>query len=79
MKKLLNNKEDFKNWRLHYFNDILNSYDECEPKEYPCVGSYVELIEGVNCYYDDEKIDEFISLCYKNLGKDIKDINVNGI
>ena len=37
MKELLNNKEDFKNWRLHYFNDILNSYEECEPKEYPCV------------------------------------------
>ena len=48
-------------------------------ENYGGVGSYVELIEGVNCYYDDEKIDEFISLCYKNLGKDIKDINVNGI
>ena len=43
------------------------------------VARYVQFIEGVDCYYDDKKIDEFISLCYKNLGKDINDINFNNI
>lgn len=64
-------KPDF--WRNGRF--VFNYIEE----NYGGVGGYVELIEGVNCYYDDEKIDEFISLCYKNLGKDINDINVNGI
>lgn len=68
MKKLLNNKEDFKNWRLDYFNDILNSYEECEPKEYPCVVVY-RTYETDYCLRD--RVDyEFVYLndvSYENL------------
>ena len=42
------------------------------------VAHYVQFTEGVNCYFDDKQIDEFISLCYKNLGNDINDIIFNG-
>lgn len=31
------------------------------------VARYVQFIEGVDCFYDDSQIDEFITQCYKNI------------
>jgi hypothetical protein len=67
----MKNKPD--QWRDGQF--VFNYIEE----NYCGVGRYVQFIEGVDCYYDDKKIDEFISQCHKNLGKDINDINFNNI
>lgn len=74
MKELLSNKEDFRKWREHYFNYIMDSYDECEPKEYPCVVVY-RTFEGEYClrnlednYYARKRVDyEFVYLNNKSL------------
>ena len=60
-------------WRDGQF--VFNYIEE----NYCGVGRYVQFIEGVDCYYDDNKIDEFISLCHYHLGTDINDINFNNI
>jgi hypothetical protein len=60
-------------WRDGQF--VFNYIEE----NYCGVGRYVQFIEGVDCYYDDKKIDEFISLCHYHLGTDINDINFNNI
>ena len=67
----MKNKPD--QWRMGQF--VFNYIEE----NYCGVGRYVQFIEGVDCYYDDKKIDEFISISHKNLGKDINDINFNNI
>ena len=67
----MKNKPD--QWRDGQF--VFNYIEE----NYCGLGRYVQFIEGVDCYYDDKKIDEFISICHKNLGKDINDINFNNI
>jgi hypothetical protein len=38
------------------------------------VARYVQFIDGVDCFYDDEKIDEFIDRCYITL---IESLNAN--
>lgn len=31
------------------------------------VARYVQFIDGIDCFYNDEKIDEFIVRCYETL------------
>ena len=53
MKRLLNNKEEFTDWISGYNNMFyVNSYEEDEPLNYPCVVIYNER-ENFNSYKDD--------------------------
>ena len=49
-----------KNWRdgQFVFNYINDKYR---------VARYVQFIDGVDCFYNDEKIDEFIVRCYETM------------
>ena len=49
-----------KNWRngQFVFNYINKKYR---------VAKYVQFIHGVDCFHNDEKIDEFIVRCYETL------------
>lgn len=60
MKRLLNNKEDFDNWCED--NDLCNynSYEEDEPKYYPCIVSFRFADSGGFIY--DELYYEFVYL-----------------
>jgi len=52
MKKLLNNKEDFENWKSNKSKRfILCEEDEEYPSNYPCVISELTVI---NCYGDKD-------------------------
>ena len=53
MKFLLNNKEDFDNWRENNTSYDCISYAEDEPKYYPCVVTYRYVDSADNLYYDD--------------------------
>lgn len=54
MKRLFNNKEEFTGWINDYNNNrfYVNSYEEEEPLNYPCVVIYNEK-ENFNSYRDD--------------------------
>lgn len=43
------------------FNYIEETYGD--------VARYVQFIEHIDCFYNDEKIDSFIDACYKALKK----------
>ena len=51
-----------KNWRngQFVFNYIDDNYR---------VARYVQFINGVDCFYDDENIEAFIVKCYENIMK----------
>lgn len=51
-----------KDWRdgQFVFNYINDNY---------LVARYVQFINGVDCFYDDENIDAFIVRCYENIMK----------
>lgn len=69
MKTLLNNKEDFDFWRKN--NDSYNciSYEEDEPKYYPCVVTFRILSTGYSIY--DDLYYEFIYLQDFELDKEL--------
>ena len=53
-------KDKPKEWRdgqfvFNYINEVYG------------VARYVQFIEGIDCYYNDEKIDQFIDKCYVTL------------
>lgn len=53
MKRLFDNKEEFTDWISGYTNSFyVNSYEEEEPLNYPCVVIYNER-ENFNSYKDD--------------------------
>ena len=59
MKVLLNNKEDFDNWReCDSYNYI--SYSEDEPKNYPCIVTFRVIDAGYSIY--DDLYYEFVYL-----------------
>ena len=56
-----------KGWRDGQF--VFNYIDEVYG-----VARYVQFNEGVDCFYNDEKIDEFIDKCYNTL---MESLNAN--
>lgn len=52
MKVLLNNKEDFDSWRTNNDSFDCISYEEDEPKYYPCIVAF-RYVDSDNLYYDD--------------------------
>lgn len=54
MKRLFNNKEEFIDWISYYKTSkfYVNSYEEEEPLNYPCVVIYNET-ENFNSYKDN--------------------------
>ena len=53
-------KDKPKEWRdgqfvFNYINEVYG------------VARYVQFIEGIDCFYNDEKIDQFIDKCYVTL------------
>lgn len=54
MKRLFDNKEEFTDWISGYNRNrfYVNSYEEEEPLNYPCVVIYTES-ENFNSYRDD--------------------------
>ena len=53
-------KDKPKEWRdgqfvFNYINEVYG------------VARYVQFIDGIDCYYNDEKIDQFIDKCYVTL------------
>lgn len=54
-------------WRNGQF--VFNYIDEVYG-----VARYVQFNEGVDCFYNDEKIDEFIDKCYNTL---MESLNAN--
>ena len=74
-------------FRSEVMSALKNKPEQCRDGEfvfdyieenYPGVARYVQFTEGVNCYYDDKQIFDFITLCYENLGNDINDIYFKG-
>jgi hypothetical protein len=54
-----------KDWRDGQF--VFNYID----KKYG-VARFIQLMEGVDCFYNDDKIEEFIKISYETLLKKIK-------
>jgi hypothetical protein len=73
MKVLLNNREDFDRW--YKCNDSCEfiSYEEDEPKNYPCIVSF-RVVDSYDSIYDDLYY-EFIYLQdFSELDEDIEDL-----
>ena len=51
MKTLLNNKEDFDFWRVYNLYNYI-SYEEDEPKNYPCIVTF-RIVDNDNSIYED--------------------------
>lgn len=51
-----------KNWRDGQY--VFNHIDECYG-----VARTVQFVRGIDCFYDDSKIDAFIEACYEELIK----------
>lgn len=54
-------------WR--YGQKVFNYIDRC----FDNVARDVQLYDGVDCFYDDSKIDVFIEMAYKRIFVEIKD------
>lgn len=68
MKVLINNREDFDNWRANNDSFECISYEEDEPKYYPCVVSF-RFTDSGGFIYDDLYY-EFVYLQDFELDKD---------
>lgn len=66
MKRLLNNKEDFDSWRTNNDSFDCISYDEDEPKYYPCVVTSMVIDAGYSIrddlYYEFVYLQDFSEL-----------------
>ena len=69
MKVLLNNKEDFDNWREYNNSCDIISCAEDEPKYYPCIVTY-RIIDARYSIYDDLYY-EFVYLQDFELNKEL--------
>ena len=67
MKTLLNNKEDFDYWRAYDSYNYI-SYEEDEPKYYPCIVTSRVIDAGYSIY--DDLYYEFVYLQDFELDKD---------
>ena len=52
-----------KGWRFGQF--VFN----CVEQNYPGVGRCVQSDDGVDCFYDDSQVDEFLRLAYEVIAK----------
>ena len=56
------NIEKLSNWREDQF--VFNTIDSLYG-----VARIVQFNDGIDCFYDDSKIDQFINACYNRLNK----------
>lgn len=68
MKVLINNKEDFDNWRVDNESFDCISYAEDEPKNYPCIITFRVIDAGYSIH--DDLYYEFVYLEDFELDKD---------
>lgn len=69
------NENDFKKFRDALLNGLKHKPSEWRDgqyifnyiNEYYGVARDVQYIDGIDCFHDDSKIDEFIEACYKRL------------